>query len=108
MLRLGSTPLRRAFGAANTLVNEGGQWTAYNTDVEGFSETACTSYGLRARAKSATSILIGAGGAARAAVASSHEARRENHSASIGPSRMLTSSHAILTSHAQTRKRWKN
>jgi shikimate dehydrogenase len=65
-------PLAARIGAANTLVNDRGDWVAYNTDVKGFEaavrETGCEpGPGLNV-------ILIGAGGAARAAVTSLHEA----------------------------------
>ncbi len=63
-----SSPGARAIGAANTLArdNKGG-WTAHNTDIDGFSEA------LRLAAGSTlirSVVMIGAGGAARAAVAS--------------------------------------
>jgi len=65
-------PLAARIGAANTLVNEGGQWAAYNTDIEGF-ETAVRDTGC-VLGPNLNVILIGAGGAARAAVTSLHEA----------------------------------
>lgn len=55
-----------AVGAANTLVgNPAGGWTAHNTDIEGFAHAAETALG--ARPAGARVLLLGAGGAARAA-----------------------------------------
>ncbi len=65
-------PQAALVGAANTLVNEDGRWTAYNTDVEGF-EAAVRAAGHEAT-RGLKVILIGAGGAARAAAASLHQA----------------------------------
>lgn len=59
-------------GAANTLVNEGAAWVAHNTDIAGF-EAAARAAGCAIR-PGLSVILIGAGGAARAAVTSLHEA----------------------------------
>src|SRR5207248_8452611 len=56
-----------AIGAANTLVNEGGELVAHNTDVEGFVRAAQDGLGLELSGLSA--VVIGAGGAARAVVA---------------------------------------
>lgn len=64
-----ATPETRAIGAANTLARENGStWTAYNTDVAGFSDALTAALGS-ARAN-LNVVMIGAGGAARAAVAS--------------------------------------
>lgn len=65
-------PLAARVGAANTLVNEGGTWAAHNTDIEGF-EAAARAAGCKI-GPGLNVILIGAGGAARAAVTSLHEA----------------------------------
>lgn len=65
-------PQARLVGAANTLVNEDGTWTAYNTDVEGF-EAAVAAAG-HDMTRGLKVILVGAGGAARAAAASLHQA----------------------------------
>lgn len=65
-------PLAARIGAANTLVNEGGAWVAHNTDVAGF-EAAVREAGCVLGSK-LNVILIGAGGAARAAVTRLHEA----------------------------------
>ncbi len=65
-------PQARLVGAANTLVNEDGKWTAYNTDVEGF-EAAVRAAG-HDMTRGLKVILVGAGGAARAAAASLHQA----------------------------------
>ncbi len=59
-------PLARSIGAINTIVNTGGRLTGYNTDVYGFvtslkNEIGSTLAGLNA-------LVLGAGGAARAAV----------------------------------------
>ena len=55
--------LARLVGAANTLVNEAGQWTAYNTDVAGFAAAVRAAVGEVGAGSRV--ILIGAGGAAR-------------------------------------------
>ena len=65
-------PLAARIGAANTLVNEGGAWVAHNTDIAGF-EAAARAAGCGI-GPGLNVILIGAGGAARAAVTSLHEA----------------------------------
>ena len=65
-------PLAARIGAANTLVNEQGTWAAYNTDIEGF-EAAVRAAGCEL-GPGLNVILIGAGGAARAAVTRLHEA----------------------------------
>jgi len=61
------TPETRAIGAANTLVAvAGGKWKAHNTDTEGFHDSLVQT--LQSESVSgAKVILIGAGGAARAA-----------------------------------------
>ena len=61
-----STPEARAIGAANTLALTDGAWTAYNTDVAGFSDALVAALdGYRTHLRV---VMIGAGGAARAAV----------------------------------------
>lgn len=62
-----SSPGAKAIGAANTLARESGAWSAHNTDAEGFETSLrlATSGALVKRV-----VMIGAGGAARAAVAS--------------------------------------
>lgn len=61
-----SSPEARAVGAANTLVRENDSWTAHNTDIEGFEIALGAALG---RAPERLDVLvIGAGGAARAAV----------------------------------------
>ncbi len=63
------SPEARAIGAANTLARQAdGSWFAHNTDVAGFAEA----FRVAAGGKTAglRVILIGAGGAARAVVAS--------------------------------------
>lgn len=60
-------------GAANTLVNDNGQWTAWNTDVGGFSEAVRAALGEMPSGLEV--VLIGAGGAARAALVSLMGAR---------------------------------
>jgi shikimate dehydrogenase len=56
-------PLAEQTGAVNTIVNEGGRLSGYNTDVTGFeqalSKADCPTEGERA-------VVLGAGGAARA------------------------------------------
>lgn len=57
----------RRVGAANTLVrNDRGGWSAHNTDIEGFAEALQSAEGTDLKGKPV--VLIGAGGAARAAV----------------------------------------
>jgi len=63
-----STPEARAIGAANTLALTDGAWTAYNTDVAGFSDALVAA--LDGHRTHLRVVMIGAGGAARAAVAS--------------------------------------
>ncbi len=65
-----SSPDARAVGAANTLVREGDTWTAYNTDMEGFEVAFANALGLGRAPGKASVLLVGAGGAARAAVVS--------------------------------------
>ncbi|GAB4257003.1 MAG: shikimate dehydrogenase [Deferrisomatales bacterium] len=60
-------PLAEAAGAANTLVPAPGGWKAYNTDVSGFVTALAEDLGFRARGRRC--LVLGAGGAARAAVA---------------------------------------
>jgi shikimate dehydrogenase len=59
------TPLARRAGAVNVVVNRGGRLSGDNTDVHGFAvslETACPNAGVR------PTLVLGAGGAARAVV----------------------------------------
>jgi shikimate dehydrogenase len=60
-----SDPACKAIGAANTLVRDGAGWRAHNTDVSGFeallAETGATDL------KGKRVVIVGAGGAARAA-----------------------------------------
>ncbi len=58
----------RTVGAANTLVREHAVWTAHNTDVAGFEAAIRSACGDEAR--NLRVLLIGAGGAARAALVS--------------------------------------
>lgn len=58
----------RTVGAANTLVREHGAWTAHNTDVAGFEAAMRAAAGEELR--NLDVLLIGAGGAARAAIVS--------------------------------------
>lgn len=61
-----SSPEARVVGAANTLVREGDDWFAHNTDVAGFEAAMQAAAGDELR--NLRVLLIGAGGAARAAV----------------------------------------
>lgn len=61
-----ASPEAQAVGAANTVVNEGGDLVAHNTDVEGF--VRAVSDGLGLHLEGVPAVVIGAGGAARAAV----------------------------------------
>ena len=56
-------PLAEKIGAINTIVNESGVLTGYNTDATGFLQ-ALLERGIKPRGKKA--IILGAGGAARA------------------------------------------
>jgi shikimate dehydrogenase len=61
-----ASPEAQRIGAANTLVRESdGTWKAHNTDAEGFSIALDSAGGARLSGKRV--VLIGAGGAARAA-----------------------------------------
>ncbi len=51
-------------GAVNTIVNEQGRWLGYNTDVPGFISDLNTCWGSSGRG---AALILGAGGAARAA-----------------------------------------
>jgi shikimate dehydrogenase len=58
-------PLAAAAGAANTLVPAAGGWRAHNTDVQGFVRALDRDLDFRARGRRC--LVLGAGGAARAA-----------------------------------------
>ena len=62
--------LARKIGAANTLLRAGDGWRARNTDAEGFLNSLSAALGLESAAEMAgmRALIIGAGGAARAAV----------------------------------------
>jgi shikimate dehydrogenase len=62
----GFSSLARAAGAVNTVLNRRGRLTGYNTDVIGFQRQVEES-GFKSKEKKA--VVIGAGGAARAAIA---------------------------------------
>lgn len=60
------SPEAKAVGAANTLARESGpDWSAHNTDTAGFFDALQAAVGTEVRGKRV--VLIGAGGAARAA-----------------------------------------
>ncbi len=59
-------PEARAIGAVNTVFKEGRRWIGANTDMEGFRRALRTDGGFRPSGKKA--VILGAGGAARAAV----------------------------------------
>ena len=61
----GLDPVAGRIGAVNTIVKEGGRLVGYNTDVNGFVRALSEVAGFEARGKSA--LVLGAGGAARAA-----------------------------------------
>lgn len=63
-----SSPEARTVGAANTLVRDRDRWTAHNTDVAGFE--AALGSALGHAPENLNVLLIGAGGAARAAAVS--------------------------------------
>jgi shikimate dehydrogenase len=63
-----SSPEARKVGAANTLVRDGVQWFAHNTDIEGFEVALGAALGREPTDLNV--LLIGAGGAARAAIVS--------------------------------------
>lgn len=56
----------KAIGAANTIVNQEGQWHAYNTDAFGFYESVSTELAWDAAGQ--TALVLGAGGSAKAVV----------------------------------------
>lgn len=56
-------PVARAIGAVNTVSAEGGRWKGYNTDRDGVLEPL-----LRFELRGRRAVVVGAGGAARAAV----------------------------------------
>lgn len=58
------TPEAKAVGAVNTVFKRGKKWTGTNTDVYGFL-TALKEAGFKAKGK--TAVILGAGGAAKAA-----------------------------------------
>ncbi len=58
-------PWAEAIGAVNTIVNQDGSLAGLNTDAYGFIESLRAEAGFEARGKNA--VLVGAGGAARAA-----------------------------------------
>jgi shikimate dehydrogenase len=60
-----ASPDAKAVGAANTLARESSGWSAHNTDIAGFSAALEAAIGNVPADKSV--VLIGAGGAARAA-----------------------------------------
>jgi 3-dehydroquinate dehydratase/shikimate dehydrogenase len=66
----------RVIGAANTLVRDGGRWRAENTDVDGVFDTLADHDTGEGR----TAVIVGAGGAARAAAVA---ARRLGYEVSI-------------------------
>ena len=61
-------PSARAVGAANTLLSRDGRLVGENTDAAGFSRDLERSLGLKLRERAGTALVLGAGGAARAAV----------------------------------------
>jgi shikimate dehydrogenase len=67
------SPEAQRIGAANTLKRESdGTWSAYNTDIAGFSVAFAEAMGNRV--KGAGVVVVGAGGSARAVVAHLKEA----------------------------------
>lgn len=61
-------PRAREVGAANTLVNEGGVWTAYNTDVDGFARPVRAAFAEERRSPhGSAAVVVGVGGAGLAA-----------------------------------------
>ena len=62
------TPEATGIGAVNTIVNDGGQLRGHNTDLAGFGQALRTI--LPAGAKGLSCLVVGAGGAAKAAVTS--------------------------------------
>lgn len=59
-------PQARLVGAVNTVVNQGGRLIGYNTDAQGFLQSLMTDLGVSPEGKKV--LLIGAGGACRAAI----------------------------------------
>ncbi len=68
-----AAPSARLTGAANTLVPADAGWEAHNTDVEGFAGALAEDLGFDPRGRRCW--ILGAGGAARAAVAALARAR---------------------------------
>jgi shikimate dehydrogenase len=62
----GIRPEARAIGAVNTVFKQGRRWIGTNTDMEGFLRAIVKEGGFRPSGKKA--VILGAGGAARAAV----------------------------------------
>jgi shikimate dehydrogenase len=65
----------RRIGAANTLVQRGGIWTAHNTDSRGMAMALERSLGSGLSGQIRDCVILGAGGAARAAAAAFIAAR---------------------------------
>jgi len=59
-------PTARTIGAVNTIVNDGGKLVGYNTDSSGFLRSVCQELGFQSVGQQV--VLLGAGGACRAAV----------------------------------------
>lgn len=94
-----SSPEARDVGAANTLVREHGAWTAHNTDIAGFEAAMHAACGDELR--NLRLLLIGAGGAARAAVVSLNR----SHAKLIIANRSAVNAAALaneLAPHAET------
>jgi 3-dehydroquinate dehydratase/shikimate dehydrogenase len=61
-------PRAAEIGAANTLVNEGGEWTAYNTDVDGIGVPVKAAFAAAGRNPGGLrAVVVGLGGAGLAA-----------------------------------------
>lgn len=67
-------PLARKMGAVNTVVNEHGVWTGYNTDGTGYLRSLKRKFPELVRHKSGNILIIGGGGAARGIYAAMSEA----------------------------------
>lgn len=89
----------RTVGAANTLVREHGAWTAHNTDVAGFEAAMHAACGDELR--NLRVLLIGAGGAARAAVVSLNRSGAKLTIANRSPTNAAALANA-LAPHAHT------
>ncbi len=70
-------PLAARVGAINTIVNRAGRLIGYNTDVQGFLNALAGGFNLPFDGRDKSAIILGTGGAARAAAVALIESRVE-------------------------------